>query len=104
MPHVTSADFKKQVGDRLRRTREALEGRPSQAKLAKKLEITKSRWNNYERGVRMLDPDIAVALCDKYELTLDWLYRGDPRRLPTYLSQGIDGMKDVIEFRRAGRQ
>lgn len=99
MPHISDPAFKKEVGERLRRTREALDDRPNQAKFAKALEISKSRLNNYELGIRMLDPAVAVTICEKYGATLDWLYRGLPDRLPSYLSERLFGVR--FDSRRA---
>lgn len=94
MPHLSDPEFKKEVGERLRRTREALDGKPSQTRFAKEIGISKSRLSNYELGVRMLDLAVAVAICEKYKgVTLDWLYMNDPDRLPAYLTTRLFGLR-----------
>lgn len=75
------------VGDRLRISRVAL-GK-SQAELARAVGITPQRWNNYEMGRRPLDIDIAMAICGRTLLTLDWLYRGEMGALPFDIAQRI---------------
>lgn len=100
MPHLSDAKFKKEVGDRLRRTRIAF-GEPTQTSFAEKLEISKTRLSNYETGARMLDPAIAVMICEKFSgVTLDWLYMNDPDRLPSWLTAKLFGIK-FAEARRA---
>jgi transcriptional regulator with XRE-family HTH domain len=93
VPHLNNPEFKKDVGERLRRTREALDGRLSQTRFAKELGISKSRLSNYETGHRMLDLAVALAICEKYKVTLDWLYMNDPDRLPAYLTSRLFGLR-----------
>lgn len=100
MPHVSDPEFKKEVGDRLRRTRYALE-QPNQSRFATSIDITKSRLSNYELGTRMLDPAVAVTICERYKgVTLDWLYMNDPERLPSWLTARLFGIK-FADMRRA---
>lgn len=47
--------------------------------------LSQPRYNQYETGKRILTLDAAMRLCDRYQLTLDWLYRGDPSGLPKRL-------------------
>lgn len=79
--------WRKMVGNRLEVTRIAL-GR-KQADLARILLISPQRWNNYERGAKPLDIEIAIRICDKFGVTLDWLYRGDLSTLRFELAQRI---------------
>lgn len=44
--------------------------------------LSQPRYNQYEKGKRLLTLDAAMKLCEHYGLTLDWLYRGDPSGLP----------------------
>lgn len=35
-----------------------------------------TQWNNWETGIRRIPVDAAERLCDRYGLTLDFIYRG----------------------------
>ena len=61
------------IAERLKLLREA-ENEGNQAAFAAKLEISPSRWNNFEKGLP-LSKDVAFRLVRKVPgLTLDWLY------------------------------
>ena len=68
-------------GQRLAATRIAL-GYPHQEDLAKVLGIGRSRLAEWERGRLILNIKVAMDLCDKFNLTLDWLYRGNHLGIP----------------------
>lgn len=68
------------VADRLKATREATG--LSAAELCKRLDIKANRWSQYENGERLVTLPVAVALCDEFGLSLDWIYRGNPSQLP----------------------
>jgi len=70
----------KMIADRLRATREALD--LSAADLCKRLDIKPNRWSQYESGERQVTLPVAIALCEEFGLTLDWIYRGNPSQLP----------------------
>lgn len=62
----------------------------SQAALARGMLISPQRWNNYERGIRPIDIEFAARLCERYGLTMDYLYRGVMAGLPYDLAQRIE--------------
>jgi len=66
-----------QVGLRLTAARLAV-GFDVRMHLADDLEIDRSALTKYELGQRLLPDYIAVRFCDRYGITLDWLYRGRP--------------------------
>jgi len=66
---------------RLIATRLAL-GYDSQVEFARAAGVQANAWNNYETGRSRPKLDVAIALCDRFHLTLDWIYRGDPGGLP----------------------
>ena len=68
------------IAARLKKTREVLV--PEAAVLCRVIKCSPSRWSNYESGERRITLQIADKLCDHYSLTLDWIYRGNPARLP----------------------
>lgn len=61
------------IADRLKATRIAL-GK-NKAEMARLLNISWQRWNNYEQGLRPFDYDAAIELCHS-GVTVDWLLRG----------------------------
>ena len=69
------------IGKRLLATRLAL-GVESQIEFAAMAGISPQALNNYERGRSRPSLEIALALCDRFGLTLDWIYRGDAGGLP----------------------
>jgi len=83
----------KQAGRRLVLTREALD--LGQAELARHLKITPQRLNNYERGLRPFDLDLAKEMVRRWKLTLDWLYLADDSNLPKRLVEKIELAKGV---------
>ncbi len=85
--------FRREVGQRLRLTREAL--RLGQAEFAARAGMAANTYNQFEHGVRLISPPKAAVLCDVYSLTLDWLYRGDPGNLPYKLAAAIKALDDV---------
>lgn len=59
--------------------------------------LSQSRYNNYESGLpnRVVTIDAALLLCERYNVTLDWLYRGDPSGLPSRLWESIRSARKV---------
>jgi transcriptional regulator with XRE-family HTH domain len=86
IPNPTSPD---QIGERLRITRAALGH--TQAVMANLMGSSTGgqAWENYEAGRRRISIDHALKLCMHLGLTLDWIYRGDIRSLPTELGERI---------------
>lgn len=56
--------------------------------------LSQPRYNQYETGRRLLTLPAAVALCDRYNLTLDYLYRGDPSGLPYRLADKLKNTRN----------
>lgn len=70
-------DSKKIVGDRLRVW--LLSEGISAADLCKRIDCKENQWSQYSSGKRMVSHKVADQLCRTFALTLDWIYRGDPR-------------------------
>lgn len=85
------------VGRRLRLTREAL--RLTQREFAGAAEIATNTYGQYETGARLISPKRAVELCDRWGLTLDWIYRGDPGDLPYKSAAAINALADLDKQR-----
>lgn len=39
--------------------------------------VGRTAWGNYEKGVRRIELDAALALRRRFGVTLDWIYEGD---------------------------
>lgn len=76
-------------------TREALD--VGQAELARFLEISQQRLNNYEAGLRPFDVDLAIEMVKRWKLTLEWLYMGDDSRLPKDVAEKIAERRKALE-------
>lgn len=85
MKRKRSEPWLKAVGARLDATGRALGAK--QVELAAVAGVSPQAWNNYLQGMRPLDIGAAINLCDRYRLTLDWLYRGIPGGLPFELER-----------------
>lgn len=84
-----SNDLRRDVATRLRRTREAFG--MQQGEFAAAAGIAFNTYNQYEQGIRLVRLDNAMALCDRFELTLDWIYRGEAGGLPLQTWKLIQG-------------
>ena len=81
----SSPRWRKMVGQRLEMSIAAMGNKP--AEIARLLGITQQRLSNYITGSRPLDIAIAIQLCQRFGLTLDWLYIGDMAGLRFDLAQ-----------------
>ena len=70
----------KALSNRLKFTREALGVKP--ADVCKRLKVGANAWSQYESGERRITLQVAIKFCAEYGLTLDWIYRAEPSRLP----------------------
>lgn len=93
-----TGDFAADVARRLRLTRMALGySDRQQSDFAAESGVAQSHYNKFESGVRRLTLDIAMKLCHRWGITLDWMFRGDPSGLPTKL------WNDIRELRKRER-
>lgn len=83
----------KDVSQRLRITREVYNKK--QGDFALEASIAHNTYNQYESGKRIPSIDNAILLCQKYDLTLDWIYRGETSGLKYSLAEEI--MKKMNE-------
>ncbi len=67
----------------------------SQTDFGKGAGIKKSTYNQYEKGKERPALDEAMKLCERYGLTLDWIYRGDPSGLKYELADAIKGLRQA---------
>ncbi len=80
------------ISHRLSLTRRALKLKKSE--FAARAGISRTAYHNWEPKdgkppVGRPNVDEATRLCEAYGLTLDWIYRGEPSRLPHDLAEAI---------------
>lgn len=68
-----------EIARRLRLLRKAVASNATE--LVRRTGITKNAWSNYENAFARIGVDAAMKLCDRFHLTLDWIFRGDERFL-----------------------
>lgn len=97
-PNATG-DLAKDIGNRLRLSRKAIARKRGLLKLtqtdfAEGAGIKQSGYNMVENGGRPLSLHSAMLLCDEYELSLDWIFRGDTGLLPGWMLKLIQDIED----------
>lgn len=83
-----SGDLARDTGRRLRLSRLALRIADQKA-FGEGAGLQQSLYTRFESGRRLLTLSAALQLCNAYQLTLDWLYRGDASGLPYRLARAI---------------
>lgn len=76
------------IGRRLRHTRIAA-GYPVQAAWCRVVGISQPAWNNYEAAFRRISLDHAWKVVALTGVSLDWIYGGSKRGMPSELMDGI---------------
>ncbi len=79
------------IGERLELVRTAM-GKNQKA-FANAAGVASNTYNQYTTGTNSPALEEAHKLCDRWGLTLDWIYRGDARGLSPDLVAAIDAMK-----------
>jgi transcriptional regulator with XRE-family HTH domain len=79
------------IGERLALTREVFG--LSQREFCGRAGISPNTYNQWEKGVKRPDVDGALALRDAYQITLDWIYSGDPSGLRYDTAAAIDALR-----------
>ena len=87
---------KEAIAERLEIARIALEYETQQA-FAATMGISPSKWNNYVAARDRIPLNVALDLCKRHRLSLDWIYRGDQTALPLALARRIDEVSARIE-------
>ena len=79
-----------EVGNRLRTAREALGGSQQEWAVACGIPPERGhRYTQYETGARLANPYVLRPLCERYHLTLDYLYYGRLSGLPHEVAEKI---------------
>lgn len=55
--------------------------------------MTPQKWNNYLKCRDRIPVDIAIRLCARFGLSLDWIYLGTTRNLPGELARKIRALE-----------
>lgn len=79
------------IGLRLELTRQVFG--LAQNEFCARAKIAPNTYNQYEQGKRKPTIESAIALCDAYDLTLDWIYRGDPSGLRYDTADALKALK-----------
>lgn len=98
------------ISYRLGVTRRALQLKKSE--FADRAKIGRKAYQNWDpkegkKPVGRPNIDEATKLCNAYGLTLDWIYRGDPSRLPHELVEAIASIERAeraAAITRAGKR
>lgn len=61
------------------------------------LGISQPALNNYLKGLRRPDIDVAITIAQKTSVTLDWIYLGDRSGLPARLLEILPVLSDQKE-------
>lgn len=85
------------VAERIDLVRRALN--MTQVDFASGIGLGKSAYGNWMAG-KIPNIRTALLLCDAYDLTLDWIYRGDPSNLRYNLAEAIQALRKVREAPR----
>lgn len=81
---VTDRPDYSEIGERLAQLRSAM-SEPQKKSWALKHGFQVTQYQHWEKGSRRIPIDAAERLCDRYGLTLDWIYRGRADGLPASL-------------------
>lgn len=75
--------LRKEVGDRLKKVRELID--PNRTRIAEEFGTSHTTWSHWERGNAFPDEVVMIEFCNKYDVSMDFIYRGVRRGLNEYL-------------------
>lgn len=87
--------FRAEVGNRLRLVRRVLD--LNQGEFGERAGIQRSTYSQIENGERLPSIESAIALCDAYRISLDWIFRGQPGDMSIKLWDGIRALQNATE-------
>lgn len=73
----------------------------TQTEFARRAGLGVAAWNNYEAARKRISIDAAIALCEVYKLTLDYIYVGDTSNLPYHLAAAIESVHKHRKTRKS---
>lgn len=74
----------------------------SQSAFAAYVAVSQPAMNNYERGLRRPELDVATRIVQKTGVTLDWIYLGERAGLPARLLAALPDLSAQHDDRQAG--
>ena len=86
-------DYLVAVGRRLRVTRLALGA--TAVEMCREIDAGPKAYSQWENGNRLFDVLAAVRLKERYGVTLDWIYGGDPAGLPARLAKQVREIEEL---------
>jgi plasmid maintenance system antidote protein VapI len=86
-PKSVEAMRPQQIGYRLKLLRNAFDLKPSE--IADLLGIERTYWSRFENGKRAITDTVAVALVERFDVTLDFLILGRWEKLPFDLAERL---------------
>jgi len=89
------------IGKRLRALMAALDR--NQTAFAHLVGISQPALNNYIKGHRRPEVDVAIQIQTKTGATLDWIYLGDRAGMPARLLESLPDLADLPEMAGRGR-
>lgn len=87
------ARLRSEVGERLRLVRRALGTDQGSFGLAAGIEP--NTYNQIENGKKFPSYENAIALCDTYNISMDWIFRGHPGDMSARLWEAIKALKAI---------
>lgn len=64
-----------------------------QDEIAEKIGVSQGTYSAWETGTRHLGINSAHAICDNYDVSLEWLYRGTKGSLEFHLENALNALK-----------
>lgn len=81
------------VAERIRKVRDGYS--MDQGEFAEKTGVADNTYNQWEKGKRIPDLPLAMALCDAWGITLDYLYRGQFQGLSEAAFARVTGVRPL---------
>ncbi len=75
----------------------------NQASFAALVGISQPALNNYLKGLRRPEIDVAINIHAKTGATLDWIYLGDRSGLPSRLMESLPDLADPKKISRSAQ-
>lgn len=86
-PALPTLAGRKHTGARLKASREALKLRP--VDVCNSLGINPSAYSQWESGATRPNIEDMIRFSERYGIPLDWIYKGDPSRLPREIADEV---------------
>ncbi len=68
----------------------------SQREFCDRVGIGTTTYNNWERGISRPELDKAMQICDAFQVTLDWIYRGNLAGMPFNVAERLERGRKAV--------